>query len=98
MMTQPFAGALRATRALSRCGTLLTAMGAVVAAAAPPLAPAAAGKSRNKARKRCQRQRDQCRAFLTAYCAPQTDSQACEALHLPCCDPFARCDAEPAVA
>ncbi len=92
------AGVRRATNTISRRGSLLMAAGAVLAAAATSQAGAAAGKTGSKAKQRCRRQREQCRAFFVDLCASLPDPQQCEALHLPCCDPFARCNAGPAVA
>ena len=43
--------------------------------------------------KKCKKQGKQCRQFIIADCQDSSDVQACLDRTLPCCDPFARCNA-----
>lgn len=79
----------RAAGVVSRRRSLLTLGGAALGAIAAP-AVAEAGKAGKQARKRCQRQRVQCRNLFVARC---NGSINCEEAFLPCCEHFARCDA-----
>ena len=92
----------RATRraALSRRGSLRALGGAVAAAAlaAPMTAAAGGGNARKAVRKRCASQRGQCQAGVVRACIGTIDPAVCEASLTPCCDHFARCDAETGVA
>jgi hypothetical protein len=57
----------------------------------------AAGSARRAVHKRCASQRGQCLAGVTKTCAPTIDPAVCEASLAPCCDHFARYDAETGV-
>lgn len=66
--------------------TTLAALGAAALGAIGAAAPARADK--NKARKRCARQRGPCQAFIRQGCG---DSEECLAARLPCCGILADC-------
>lgn len=93
MNTSRFDAWTRHADAVSRRGSFRVLGGAAVASALAAPTAANAGKGGEKARKRCQKQRGQCLAFVTEACKSETDSQACEALYIPCCGRFAQCDA-----
>jgi hypothetical protein len=75
-----------------RTSLKLLGAAALATAAAAPMA-AEAGKAGKKARKKCKKQGKQCREFIIADCQNFPDVQDCIDRTLPCCDPFARCNA-----
>ncbi len=85
-----FAPARLATAASRRAS--LVALGGVVTglAFASPKSEARKGGKKNKARKKCLKQVEACRAQLRDFCERNA---ACEAEILPCCAPLADCQA-----
>jgi hypothetical protein len=71
--------------------------GVAVALVSPTAAAAGGGNARKAVRKRCASQRGQCLTGVQRACAPTIDPAVCEASLTPCCDHFARCDAETGV-
>ena len=84
----------RAGEGLPRRTSLRLLSGAALAAVVTPAA-ATAAKTGKKDKKRCQRQREACRASVVARCEGFT---ACEQALLPCCEPLAQCNGAAAVA
>jgi hypothetical protein len=83
----------RAAASVTRRHSFLMMGGAASAAAVPVIGEASeAGK---KARKRCKRQRGECRASVEEFCG---SSASCLADLLPCCDPLATCNARASTA
>ena len=92
--TKTFDALTRHTATVSRRTSFRVLGGAAAAGALAAPAVVNAGKAGENARKRCQRQRGQCLAFVAEACQPETDSQACEARYTPCCRHFAQCDTD----
>lgn len=92
--------ARRAARTFDR-KTALATFGGLAAAAAVPSAAMEAKDAAKKAKKRCQRQKPQCLAFVRdVICnrAAARDSRLVELVdcfdfYAPCCDEFAECKA-----
>lgn len=93
MNASRFDAVTRQAAVVSRRGSLRVWGGAAVAGALAAPVAANAGKSGKNARKRCQKQREQCLAFVVEACESESSPQACEALYNPCCGHFARCEA-----
>ncbi len=84
----------RAGESFPRRASLRVLGGAALAAAISP-AGATAANGGKKDKKRCQRQREVCRASVVARCEGFT---ACEQALLPCCELLAQCNGAAAVA
>jgi hypothetical protein len=78
---------------VSRRSSLLAVGGATIVASLTRPTGLSAAKAGKKARKKCKKQGKQCRQFIIADCQDSSDVQACLDRTLPCCDPFARCNA-----
>jgi hypothetical protein len=72
----------RSAATLPRRASLL-ALGGVGLAAALSRSPGTAAK--NKAKKKCDKQKKQCRQGLQSFCAELPSPQACLDAFLPCC-------------
>lgn len=79
---------------VTRRGSIRALGGATLAASLTAPTATHAGKAGKQRQRRCKRQRGQCLAFLEAFCEPKVDPPACVAAGFPCCEPFARCNAE----
>jgi hypothetical protein len=98
MDTKTFVALTRQAVAVSRRGTLRALGAAVVGAGMTAPAATHAAKPGKQGRKRCRRQRAQCRAYLETFCEPKADPTACEDAGFACCEHFARCDAGAGIA
>ena len=81
---------------ISRRASLLT----LASAAAVTIAPsqgAEAAKANKRCRRKCARQRVQCRNVISEVCAGAVNPDLCLAEFLPSCDPLAACNAEETV-
>jgi hypothetical protein len=81
------------TNAVSRRTSLALGAASLLAAARPVATDAA--KAGKKAKRRCKRQADQCRAFHVDIC---DTNQSCTDITNECCAHFGRCAAGEAVA
>jgi hypothetical protein len=80
----------------SRRGSLRALGGAALATtlAAPANARARKGGKKKNANKQCKKQKAQCVAVVTAFCAKTGDPALCESVYLPCCKHFTGCSVE----
>jgi hypothetical protein len=105
----------KAAQAVSRRSSLAALSGAALAAGllATPITSAAKDnkgkKAKQKAKKRCTQQEDQCHEAVQVFCTPAAAASAesvtaegtpefCKQQFSPCCEFFANCDARTGVA
>ncbi len=98
MNIKTFDAKVRQAGALSRRGSFRAVGGAALIAGLAAPATTRADKTSKNGRKRCQRQRGQCRAVLETFCEPKADPETCAEGVFPCCEHFARCDAGAGIA